>query len=117
LAYIFQGIDLRGSWLEFLAPVANETAQAGLNYSVGVAIVGAVITLNVSLGGMKGITLVQAFQYWLKVFAITIPVFVLIAIVGHYNTHLAANKTAQETVAATPAGIERKAFPPDTKAP
>jgi len=117
LAYIFQGIDLRGSWLEFLAPVANETAQVGLNYSVGVAIVGAVITLNVALGGMKGITLVQAFQYWLKVFAITVPVFVLIAVVGNYQTHLAANKTAQETVAATPAGIERKAFPPDTKAP
>ena len=117
LAYIFQKIDLRGSWLEFLAPVANDTPLVGLNYSVGVAIVGAVITLNVALGGMKGITLVQAFQYWLKVFAITVPVFVLIAVVGNYQTHLAANKTAHETVAATPAGIERKAFPPDTKAP
>ena len=87
----------------------------GLHYSVGVIVVGAVITLNVSLGGMKGITLVQAFQYWLKVFAITLPIFVLAAIVGHYQQHLAANKTAQETVAAAPAGIERKALP--AKAP
>ena len=82
----------------------------GLHYSVGVIVVGAVITLNVSLGGMKGITLVQAFQYWLKVFAITVPIFVLAAIVGHYQQHLEANKTAQETVAAAPAGIERKAL-------
>ncbi|MCX8488339.1 MAG: cation acetate symporter [Opitutales bacterium] len=82
----------------------------GLHYSVGVIVVGAVITLNVSLGGMKGITLVQAFQYWLKVFAITVPIFVLASIVGHYQQHLAANKTAQETVATAPAGIERKAL-------
>ena len=87
----------------------------GLHYSVGVIVVGAVITLNVALGGMKGITLVQAFQYWLKVFAITVPIFVIAAVVGHYQSHLEANKTAQETVAATPAGIERKALP--AKAP
>jgi SSS family transporter len=87
----------------------------GLHYSVGVIVVGAVITLNVSLGGMKGITLVQAFQYWLKVFAITLPIFVLASIVGQYQQHLEANKTAQETIAAAPAGIERKALP--AKAP
>ncbi len=87
----------------------------GLHYSVGVIVVGAVITLNVSLGGMKGITLVQAFQYWLKVFAITIPIFVLASVVGHYQQHLEANKTAQETVATAPAGIERKSLP--AKAP
>jgi len=87
----------------------------GLHYSVGVIVVGAVITLNVALGGMKGITLVQAFQYWLKVFAITVPIFVIAAVVGHYQSHLEANKIAQETVAAAPAGIERKALP--AKAP
>jgi cation/acetate symporter len=87
----------------------------GLPYWVGVAVVGAVITLNVSLGGMKGITLVQAFQYWLKVFAITLPVFILASIVGHYQQHLDANKTAFETVAANSAQVERKTLP--TKAP
>jgi len=87
----------------------------GLPYWVGVAVVGAVITLNVSLGGMKGITLVQAFQYWLKVFAITLPVFILASIVGHYQQHLDANKTTFETVAANSAQVERRALP--AKAP
>ncbi|HXK59300.1 MAG TPA: cation acetate symporter [Acidobacteriota bacterium] len=63
----------------------------GLPYWAGVLLVGAVITLNVALGGMKGITLVQAFQYWLKMFAISVPVFVLMAVYGHYGTQLAAN--------------------------
>jgi cation/acetate symporter len=65
----------------------------GLPYWAGVVLVGAVITLNVALGGMKGITLVQAFQYWLKMFAIAVPVFVLMAVYGHYGTHLGMNST------------------------
>ena len=87
----------------------------GLPYWVGVAVVGAVITLNVSLGGMKGITLVQAFQYWLKVFAITLPIFILASIVGHYEQHLDANKTAFETAAPNASQVERKVLP--AKAP
>ncbi len=54
-------------------------------YWVGVLLVGAVISLNVALGGMKGITLVQAFQYWLKMFAISVPVFVIMAMWGGYD--------------------------------
>jgi Na+(H+)/acetate symporter ActP len=50
----------------------------GLPYWAGVVLVGAVITLNVALGGMKDITLVQAVQYWAKMFAISVPIFVLI---------------------------------------
>ena len=87
----------------------------GLPYWVGVAVVGAVITLNVSLGGMKGITLVQAFQYWLKVFAITLPIFILASIVGHYEQHLDANKTGFETAAPNASQVERKVLP--AKAP
>ncbi len=60
----------------------------GLPYWAGVVLVGAVITLNVALGGMKGITLVQAFQYWAKMFAISIPVFVLMSVYGHYGKQL-----------------------------
>ncbi|WP_415908833.1 cation acetate symporter [Oleiharenicola sp. Vm1] len=63
----------------------------GLPYWVGVVAVGAVITLNVALGGMKGITLVQAFQYWMKMFAISVPVFVLMSVYGFYGAHLGAN--------------------------
>ena len=75
----------------------------GIPYWAGVVLVGAVITLNVALGGMKGITLVQAFQYWLKLFAITVPVFVLMAVFGFYNGHVSAN-------AAPGTGVERKAL-------
>src|SRR6478736_5393337 len=65
----------------------------------GVTLVGAVITLNVALGGMKGITLVQAVQYWIKVFAISVPIFVLAAVYGFYGTHVGANTASGETAA------------------
>jgi cation/acetate symporter len=68
----------------------------GLPYWVGVALVGAVITLNVALGGMKGITLVQAVQYWAKMFAISVPAFVLMGIYGSYGSHLKSNETRVE---------------------
>jgi cation/acetate symporter len=81
----------------------------GIPYWAGVVLVGAVITLNVALGGMKGITLVQAFQYWMKMFAISVPVFVLMAVFGFYNGHVGANTAPGET-AAPVAGIARKAL-------
>ncbi len=69
----------------------------GLPYWAGVVLVGAVITLNVALGGMKGITLIQAFQYWAKMFAISVPVFVLMAVYGHYGDHLNVNHSEAPT--------------------
>src|SRR5215204_1429636 len=63
----------------------------GMPYWAGVVLVGAVITLNVALGGMKGITLVQAFQYWIKMFAISAPIFVLMAVYGHYGKQVGMN--------------------------
>lgn len=92
LSYIFQSVDLRGGALEMLAP-RNDQGEAlkGFPYWAGVLIVGAVITLNVALGGMKGITLVQAFQYWAKMFAISVPIFVLMAVHGHYGRQLGQN--------------------------
>lgn len=57
----------------------------GWPYWAGIVVVGSVITFNVALGGMKGITFVQAFQYWVKMFAIAAPVFVLMAVYGGYN--------------------------------
>ena len=61
----------------------------GWPYWAGIVVVGGVITFNVALGGMKGITFVQAFQYWVKAFAISVPVFILMAIYGSYNGTLA----------------------------
>jgi Na+(H+)/acetate symporter ActP len=80
----------------------------GLPYWAGVVLVGAVITLNVALGGMKGITLVQAFQYWAKMFAISVPIFVLMAVYGHYGSQLGANGNVQHSTF----NIQRSANPP-----
>ncbi len=57
----------------------------GWQYWYGIAIVGSVITFNVALGGMKGITIVQAMQYWVKVFAISVPFFIVSAFLGSYT--------------------------------
>ncbi|RYD47343.1 MAG: cation acetate symporter, partial [Verrucomicrobiaceae bacterium] len=76
----------------------------GLPYWVGVAVVGVVITLNVALGGMKGITLVQAVQYWIKMFAISVPIFVLMFVYGGYGKNLSHNRSASDTA---PPAIER----------
>jgi Na+(H+)/acetate symporter ActP len=81
----------------------------GLPYWAGVVLVGAVITFNVALGGMKAITLVQAFQYWVKMFAISAPAFVLLSVFGGYGSHLAANRLPGE--AAAPAAITRHEAP------
>ena len=77
-----------------------------------VVLVGAVITLNVALGGMKGITLVQAFQYWAKMFAISVPIFVLMAVYGHYGKQLEVNGNAQRSTSKaqplqTPVRVQR----------
>ena len=96
LAYIFKDIQFFG--------------QQGLPYWVGVVVVGAVITLNVALGGMKGITLIQAFQYWAKMFAISIPVFVLMSVYGHYGSQLASNGVSTATGAA-PVSTLRQPLP------
>ena len=61
-------------------------------YWVGIVVVGTVITFNVALGGMKGITFVQAFQYWVKAFAIAVPLFVIMSVYGGYTSTL--SKTA-----------------------
>ena len=79
LAYIFKDVEFLG--------------HKGLPYWVGVALVGAIITLNVALGGMKGITLVQAVQYWVKVFAISVPIFVLMSVYGGYGRQLERRHT------------------------
>lgn len=89
----------------------------GLPDWAGVVVVGSVITLNVALGGMKGITLVQAFQYWAKMFAISIPVFVLMSVYGHYGRQLEANGVggAATSGQAGTGLVRREALPP--KAP
>src|SRR5262245_43699606 len=47
-------------------------------YALGALLVGVVVTANVALGGMRSITFVQAFQYWLKLTALAVPVIFLL---------------------------------------
>jgi Na+(H+)/acetate symporter ActP len=47
---------------------------------VGEVVVVALVTINVFGGGMRSITVVQAFQYWVKLFALLVPTFVLIGV-------------------------------------
>jgi Na+(H+)/acetate symporter ActP len=53
-------------------------AVAGAPQWVGAAIVMVIVTFNVYTGWMRSITIVQAFQYWIKLTALAIPVFVLL---------------------------------------
>ncbi|MBA2739968.1 MAG: cation acetate symporter [Nocardioidaceae bacterium] len=47
---------------------------------VGAVLVAAVVVLNVVSGGMRSITFVQAFQYWLKLTALLVPAVVLVLV-------------------------------------
>ena len=53
---------------------------AGTDPWVGGLLVGTVVLVNVFFGGMRSITLVQAFQYWLKLTALLVPVMFLLAV-------------------------------------
>ncbi len=56
----------------------------GAPYWVGVLLVSATVTVNVATGGMRGITFVQSFQFWLKWAALAIPTMF---IAGHFFAH------------------------------
>ncbi len=45
---------------------------------VGTVVVAVIVVVNVVSGGMRSITFVQAFQYWLKLTALLIPLFFLL---------------------------------------
>ncbi len=55
-------------------------ATVGAPTWLGPVIVGVVVLANVTSGGMRSITFVQAFQYWLKLTALLIPAMVLLAV-------------------------------------
>jgi Na+(H+)/acetate symporter ActP len=52
-------------------------AIVGLPYCVGVFAVAVIVLISVATGVLRAVTLVQGFQYWVKLFAITVPAFVL----------------------------------------
>ncbi len=52
----------------------------GLPFWIGPVAVAAIVIANVVGGGMRSVTFVQAFQYWLKLTAIAIPALTLLAL-------------------------------------
>lgn len=52
----------------------------GVPVWIGPLVVGAIVITNVVAGGMRSITFVQAFQYWLKLTAVAIPALALLAL-------------------------------------
>ncbi|HZI98131.1 MAG TPA: cation acetate symporter [Actinomycetales bacterium] len=72
--------------------------------AAGALLVAGVVVLNVLAGGMRSITLVQAFQYWLKLTAIALPVvFLLLAWQGDGSPTPASEEypTARESATTT----------------
>jgi Na+(H+)/acetate symporter ActP len=55
-------------------------ALLGLPVWIGPLVVGGIVITNVVAGGMRSITFVQAFQYWLKLTAIAIPALALLGL-------------------------------------
>ncbi|MFB7174290.1 cation acetate symporter [Streptomyces sp. NPDC056254] len=55
------------------------TVLTGAPHWVGGLVVACVVSVAVAAGGMRSITFVQAFQYWLKLTALLVPAFFLIA--------------------------------------
>jgi cation/acetate symporter len=69
-------------WLYLLpqflgAGLALQTATGAPGW-LGTAVVVGVVVANVAAGGMRSVTIVQAFQYWLKLTAIALPVVLLL---------------------------------------
>jgi len=72
------------AWLylmpQFQGAGLSLSAVAGTEHWVGGVIVGVVVLVNVLSGGMRSITFVQAFQYWLKLTAMLVPAMFLLAV-------------------------------------
>jgi Na+(H+)/acetate symporter ActP len=90
----------------------------GVPVWIGPVLVGTIVIANVVAGGMRSITFVQAFQYWLKLTAIAIPALALLGLFvsggGELGGPLPPTVQQQTTVAvdtgvvvhvAEPAGI------------
>jgi cation/acetate symporter len=62
------------------------TTAIGVPHWVGPVVVGVVVLIGVGGGGMRSITLVQAFQYWLKLTALLVPAAVLLVVFARDET-------------------------------
>ena len=71
-------------WL-YLVPQLQAAGMAlsaivGFRYQAGILVVALIVHISVVGGVLRAVTLVQAFQYWVKLFAITLPAFALLMV-------------------------------------
>ena len=95
-------------WL-YIVPQLHGAALAirittGLPAWVGMVAVVAVVCVTVVAGGMRSITFVQAFQYWLKLTALAVPIFFIVFALADSGTPPVAEASVNPTGAA-PAGL------------
>jgi Na+(H+)/acetate symporter ActP len=72
------------------------TTATGLPYTLGSVAAAVVVVGSVLVGGMRSVTFVQAFQYWLKFSALVIPT--LIALVYFFGDQRTFNRPAPPTL-------------------
>ena len=81
-------------------------SAAGVPYAAGVGVTAVVVVTIVVAGGMRGVTLVQAMQFAVKLFAITVPVFVLLVDFGAPSGAFSAVAGRQEASLPAPATVQ-----------
>ncbi len=83
---------------------------------IGPLAVGGIVIANVVGGGMRSITFVQAFQYWLKLTAVAVPALALLMHFGTSIPHSAARShprwTSRPSSASTPTWWSRSPTQP-----
>jgi len=77
---------------------------------IGACLIALIVITNVVFGGMRSITFMQAFQYWLKLTALAVPVFVLLLTQASQYT----NARATAGAGAPPAFTENTTVRVDT---
>ncbi len=82
LRRVATGLVVAIGWL-YLVPQLQAagltvTIVTGYPLWVGAAVVSVLVMVTVVTGGMRSITFVQAFQYWLKLTALAVPAFLLL---------------------------------------
>jgi cation/acetate symporter len=84
LRRISAGFVLLIGWMYLLPQMKGAgitvATLTGAPYWVGVVLVAVIVAGNVAFGGMRGITFVQAFQYFVKVFALSSAAIVLLIV-------------------------------------
>jgi Na+(H+)/acetate symporter ActP len=77
----------------------------GVPYWVGVVLVGVVVVLVVVFGGMRGVTFVQAFHFWVKLVAIALPLLIIASVATRLWPSDGLARMREATTVTIPPGV------------